>query len=287
MHIKKFLSSLSCDERFLLEFFFRCLIQEDAIGYTLLGGKPMSFYSYMRPKILIDSSRIQPRDRMELFFAGIDNRDALFHKGLEIWKKYEHWFCGKNIFFDVFEEDEELHFAQISVFNKHLMLPLFDRYFHKFMKLDRSIKDKEFLFNLLLHDQKFKEKFYSREDLLGICLGYGEKNAELFRKMVTLLTSIGRLGFTLEKPSSDRLRSLEAELAALESFFIGGMHTAVSGKFFFNIGLGFRADFSDLETLFLQKKYAELHKELTRAYEGEVFLEKTLELICIADETEF
>ena len=284
MGIKKFLSSLPLDERFLLEFFFRCLIQEDAIGYTLLGGKPMSFYSYMRPKILINSFRIQPLDRVELFFAGMDNRDALFHKGLEIWKKYEHRFCGKNIFFDVFEEDQELHFAQVSVFNKRLMVPLFDRYFHKFIKLDPSIKDKEFLFNRLLQDQKFKEKFYSREDLLGVCLGYGEKNAELFQKMATLLTSMGRLGFTLEKPSSDRLRSLEEELTALERVFVGGIHTPVSRKFFFNIGLGFRANFSDPETLFLQKKYAELHKKLTRAYEGRVFLEKTLELICAADE---
>ena len=64
------------------------------------------------------------------------------------------------------------------------MFPLFDRYFHKFTNLDHSIESKDSLFNLLLHDQRFKEKFYAREDLLGVCLGYGEKNAELFQKMV-------------------------------------------------------------------------------------------------------
>jgi hypothetical protein len=211
------------------------LIQEDVIGYTLLGGKPMSFYSYIRPKIIINSSRIHPLDRMELFFNGIDDAHVLFHKGLEIWKKYEHFFCGKNVFFDVFEQDQELHFIQVSVFNKHLMFSLFDRYFQEFRKLDHSIEDKESLFNLLLHDQIFKEKFYNREDLLGICLGYGERNAKLFQKMVVLLTSMGKLDFILEKPSPDRLRNLEEELSSLERSFTGRINLRVSLGGFFSI----------------------------------------------------
>ncbi len=280
--VRKFLSSLPSGERFLLDFFFRCLIQDDAIGYVLLGGKPMSLYSYLKPKIIVNSSRFQPLEKVDLFFLGFDDEDALFHKGLEIWKKYEHRFCGKNIFFDVFEQDQALHFMQVSVFNKRLMFPFFDRYFHKFINLDHSIDDKEAIFDLLLHDQKFKEKFYSKEDVLGICLGYGEKNAELFQKMVTLHASMDRLDFTLEKPSPDRLRSLEEELAALERSFTG-VRDHVSRKFRFHIGLGFRANVSDPETLLLQKKYAELYKTLAQAYEGTAFLEKTLELICAAD----
>ena len=232
--VKKFLSSITSEERFSLEFFFRCLIQEDAIGYVLLGGKPMSFYSCIKSKININSSKVHPLDKMDLFFVGIDDKHVLFQKGLEIWKKYESHFCGKNVFFDVFEQDQELHFMQVSVFNKRLMVSLFDRYFQRFINFDPSIKDKESLFNLLLYDQKFKEKFYSKEDLLGICLGYGEKNAELFQKMVTLLTSMGRLDFTLEKPSPDRLKSLENELVALERFFKGGIKDHVSRKFLFN-----------------------------------------------------
>jgi hypothetical protein len=262
------------------------LIQEDVIGYTLLGAKPMSFYSYLKPKLIVTSYHSKPLnllDRIDLFFEGFDDEDALFHKGLEIWKKYEHLFSGKNIFFDLFEHDHELHFMQVSVFNKHLMFLLFDRYFHKFTKLDPSIKDKEFLFNLLLHDQKFKEKFYSREDLLGICLGYGEKNAELFRKMAIILTSMGKLDFTLEKPSPGRLKNLKDELAALEDIFKIGMKDHVSRKFLFSIGLGFRVNISDPETAFLREKYTEFYQKLVQAYQGVTFLEKTLELIYAAD----
>jgi len=281
--VKKFLLSLSSEEHFLLDFFFRCMIQEDAIGQVFLGGKPMSFYSSMKPKTIINSSRIQPLDRMELFFYGMDDRHALFHKGLEVWKKYEHRFCGNNIFFDVFEQDQELHFIQVSVFNKQLMVPLFDHYFHQFKNLSPSIKDNESLFNLLMHDQKFKEKFYSREDLLGICLGYGEKNAKLFQKMVDLLTDTKKIDLTLKKLSPERFRSLENELAVLEKSFSGGIKDHVSRRFLFNIGLSFRTNPSDPETLLLQKKYATLYKQLVHAYTGAPFLEKTLELIYTAD----
>jgi hypothetical protein len=286
IEVKKFLSSLSSDERFLLEFFFRSLIQQDVIGYTLLGGKPMSFHSYLKPKFIVGAYHSKPLnwiDRMDLVFEGFNDDYALFHKGLEIWKKYEYLFCGNNIFFDVFENDHELHFVQVSVFNKRLMFPLFDQCIHKFIRLDSSIKDKESLFNLLLHDRKFKEKFYSREDLLGVCLGYGEKNADLFRKMATIFRSLGRFGFTLNTPTPTRFKNLQDELATLERSFNVGMRDHVSRKLLFHLGVGFRVDFSDPETIFLQDKYTNYHKKLTQFYENANFLERTLELIIQAD----
>jgi hypothetical protein len=142
----EFLSSLPSEEWFLLEFFFRCLIQEDVIGYTLLGGKPMSFYSYLKPKTVISDLAIHPIDRIDCFFDGIDDRYAFFHKGLEIWDKYKDLFCGKNIFFDVVEQDHELHYVKVIVFNKHLMLDIFENHFHKFIKFNCSAKNKEHLF---------------------------------------------------------------------------------------------------------------------------------------------
>jgi hypothetical protein len=288
--IKKFVASLPSGERFLLDLFFRRLIQEDAIGYTLLGGKPMSFYCYLQPKTIVTSYQSKPLpciDRLDLFFEGFDVEHALFHKGLEIWKKYEHHFCGRNIFFDVFEQDQELRFTQISVFNKRLMLSFFDRYPHKFRNLDCSIKDKNRYFDLFLKNERFKKKFYSQQDLLGVCLGFGARNAELFQKMVNLLTSMGKLRFTLKKPSIDHLKSLEEEWSSLEKVFKIGFKDHVTRKFLFNIGLGFRVDFSDPETARLQKKYTGLYKELRHTYEGSTFLEKTLELISLEDNAKF
>ena len=58
----------------------------------------MSFYSYLKPKLIVNSYRLNSLDRLDLFFEGFDDENTLFHKGLETWKKYEHLFCGKNIF---------------------------------------------------------------------------------------------------------------------------------------------------------------------------------------------
>lgn len=282
-NVKKFISSLPSEERILLDFFFRSLVQQDVIGYTLVGGKAMSFYSYLKPKCIVHSYHGKPAEWLDLFFEGFGNEDALFHKGFEIWKKYEHRFCGNTIFFDVIEQDDELHFVRVFVFNKRLMISLFDRHFNKFASLDPSITNSEFLFNLLLYDQKFKEKFHARDDLFGMCLGYGEKNAELFYRREQILTSTGKLLFTLEKPSLPRLRSLNEELSAIEGVLKTGIKDHTTRKFLFHQGMGFCANFSDPETLILQKKYGELYKKVAQAYEGGAFLEKTLELICIEE----
>lgn len=278
VNVKEFLSTLSSEERFFLEHFFRCLIQEDAIGYVLLGGKPMSFYSYEQPKTIAPSTS-EPVEQLDRFFEGLDERNALFHKGWKIWNKYKDLFCGENIFFDVFEQDKELKFIRVIVINKSLVLPLWDQHLHKFIPL----KNKENFFEALLHDQKFKEKFYSRHDLMGICLGYGEKNAVLYQKMLNLFTSMGLLDFTLQMPSADRLKCLEEEWSDLKKFFKVGIKDHSSQTCLFHYGVGFRADFSDVETTALQRKYTKYHKKITAAYDNANFLEKTFELILSAN----
>lgn len=243
----------------------------------------MSFYSYLKPKTLVHPYRCDPVQQFELLIDGFDDKDALFHKGWEIWKKYEHSFCGKNIFFDVFEQDKELHFMKVIVVNKSLMLPLLDQYASEFASWDSSLRNKESIFTALLRNPEFKTKFYSRDDLLGTCLGYGVKNAQLFQKMSMLLKAMDRLGFTLKRPSTDQIKQLEEEWSRLKLSFTSGFKDHISRKFLFYLGLGFRVDFQDPETTFLQQKYTDYYKKLARAYDSADFLEKTLELISIAN----
>ena len=283
--IRNFLSTIPSKERFLLEYFFRCLIQKDSIGYVLLDGKPMSFYSYFKPKLSLPAFQDTPIKELSLFFEGFDPHEALFEKGLDIWKKYQHLFCGNNIFFDVIEQNRELHYVKVVVINKHLMLDQFERHFQKFKQLGSSLHDKEDIYKALLHNQKLKGRFYSSHELTGICLGYGGKNATLFQKMSSLLTSMKKLGFTVQKPSKERLISLENEYAHLVKS-LSSFKDHNSRKFLFNLGVGFRADFTDPETHILQKKYKNLRKTLTHLYNGKDFLEETLRLIILADSSE-
>ncbi len=280
--VKHFVSTLPSEDRLFLEYFFRCLIQEDSIGYVLLGGKPMGFYSYIKPKVKVDRFNYDPVYALDLFFEGFLPDAALFHKGYDTWKKYEHLFCGNNIFFDLVEQDEELHFMKVSVMNKRLMLPLCSQYLSELKKYDSGAGDKEALFEALLHRNAFKEHFYLRDDLLGICLGYGEANARLFQKRANIFTSLGRFGFTIEKPSPKRVASLKQEAAEIARIF-KGFRDYTSQEFLFHRGVSFVSDRSVLETVVLHEKYKNLHKTLTNRFSSESFLENTLELIVLED----
>lgn len=243
----------------------------------------MGFYSYLKPKTVVTIYPIQPIETLDLFFTGLDEEHALFHRGWKIWEKYASQFCGKNLFFDFFDHDLELHYAKVSVINKRLILSMFNQYEDQFDELAPSIKDKNSLFEALIHNEKIKSKFYSRHDLLGICLGYGQKNAALFQQMSSTLTSMGKLKYTLERPSPDHLRNLEKKWDALKKSFNKGLKDRISKKFLFTVGLGFRIDPSDPETTILQNRYRNLRKQLTQEYYEEDFLQKTLELIVLAD----
>ena len=105
--------------------------------------------------------------------------------------------------------------------------------------------------------------------------------------MSTILTSLGRLGFTLRHPPSQRRQDLKQELALLEKTFVSFGRDHKSRKFLFHPGVGFRVDPLDPDTLMLKQKYTELHKILTRSYRKGIFLEKTLELIILADRCEY
>lgn len=240
----------------------------------------MSFYSYLKPQWMTD---FNPLKSLELFVTSMDENDLLFQKGFETWKKYESLFCGKNLFFDSFEQKQELHYMKVVVINKSLLLSKLNEHLFHFSEYDFSFADAESVFNALLNNQKFREKFYSRHDLMGICLGYGERNAALFQKMSDLRTATGKQGFSIIIPSSARFRELEQELVQLENSFTGRIRDHVSRKFLFNVGVGFRADASDPETLELQENYTTFHKKITQTYKSGNFLEKTLELIILAD----
>jgi len=281
INVKNFLSSISLEERIMLDYFFRCLILEDSIGYVLLGGKPMSFHSRLKTKSIIDSLHIHPLERIHFFFNGFD--DTLFYKGWEIWKKYESQFCGKNIFFDLHEENGELHFTKIIVINKKLLTTVINGHLNKFKEIDSSIKDFNKAFQALLYNQEFKRKFYERHDLVGISLGYGEKNACLFQKMYLLHKTMRNQEYILKNPYQASFKRLEKKCKQIENC-LTSFKTSPTRKFSFNLSLNFRADYSDPETIALQEKYAKYKKLLTKNYLESNFLEKTLELIYHANE---
>lgn len=84
-------------------------------------------------------------------------------------------------------------------------------------------------------------------------------------------------------PSPDRLKELEEKWITLEKSFNSGLRDNTSRKFLFSVGLGFRVNRLDPDTAVLTRKYTDLRKQLTQTYCEEGFLQKTLELIILAD----
>lgn len=280
---KSFLSGLSSEDKFLLEYFFRCLVQEDAIGYSLIHEKPMGFFSYLHPKsISTPSNEIQPISRIHCFIEGFDPRHVLFQKGFEIWEKHKNSFCKKNLYFDFFSSEGVFSHRKVIVINKKLILPLLDKHKKEIQKLAPSLNNPDSIFRALLNDEKFKQKFYASTMLTGICLGYGERNAKLFNKMVHYLDVLGVYGFSLYSLSFQN--KIEEKLKALKaSTSIFG--SQVSKKMRFSFGSSFRADFADAETQFLMEKYRNASKKLSQKYSNpNTFLENTLNLLLEADE---
>lgn len=201
--IQEFVSAMPEEERFLLDYFFRRLIQEDSIGYVLLGAKPMGSYHYLQPKIQHDPHLFTPVDQLDHFFDSLDEYNALIERGWRVWTKYASQFSGENLVFDAIEENYELNFKKIIVINKQLMQSVVAAHFQKFALL-APVKDSQAFCHSLFLDQSLKKKVCSRPDLLGICLGYGVRNAALFHKTLLLYKSLGCFGFTLSKPSLQR-----------------------------------------------------------------------------------
>ncbi len=282
LRIKNFLSNLPKEEKLALEHFFRTLIQEDAAGYVFLGGKPLCFYSYLKPLPVIKSLSLS-QNSIELFFEGFESREILFHHGWEIWKKHGSQFYGDNIVFDCIDWVEDLHWMQILVINKDLLLDVFERYFERFRKLDPSISNPKLLLEGFLSSRSLKDRFFENHELLGIALGYGEKNARKFQAMCEVLRKLGKLGFTINNPAANDLGKLQCEYENIHNS-LSSFQDHKSRKFLFTFGVGFRADFSDDETVYLKNKYQKLRKILTQEYNQADFLKKTLELIIFANE---
>jgi hypothetical protein len=282
--VQEFVSGLAEEERFLLDYFFRCLIQEDSIGYVLLGSKPMGSYGYRQPKVQHDPHLFTPVDQLNHFFDSFDEHNALIERGWQVWQKYASRFSGENIVFDTIVENYELNFKKIIVIDKQLMQSVVAAHFQKFAPL-APVKNSQAFCHSLSLDRSLKKKVYSRPDLLGICLGYGAKNAALFHKILLLYKNLGYFGFTLSKPSIQHAQQLEGELDALESHFKICSVKQISKKHLFSFGISFRADLADVETKQLQKKYSHYYRVLPKQYRSVNFLEKTLELIYLANES--
>ena len=98
------------------------------------------------------------------------------------WKKYQHLFSGGNYLF-LFEEGHEKDLCEITLINKSAFHKIFNDHKYKFVEAFGSDINSEKLLNLIVEKKSLSNtRLETREDLIGILLGYGKMNAELFQK---------------------------------------------------------------------------------------------------------
>lgn len=255
---KKLTHSLLPEEQQELKLFFHCLFAENELGYTLLGDKPVSFCFLFSNLV-----HIATRDVVFRIFMG----EHPLYKGLKVWKNLKKE--TKNYSLIVYEEKD--HPEMAILINKKAFFEVFNKNIDVFKKHYRSdITAESFLIDL--QDKKtFYDKLMYQHLLIGIILGYGRHNAELFQRRWILSHSENKIPFSLNPKPGKGFSSVEEELLYLEQ------HLQILTKKYGHLSLvtsvNFAADPSWPDTILLKRKYALLHKELTAIFKRDDWLE--------------
>ncbi len=259
-HITQILHTLTQEERSSLEWFFRCFAQDSS--YVLFGTKPMAFCHIRK----IDACNL-PVSNVYNFMDSISQFhlcNLLKKDGWETWGKYQHLFPSSNY---IFVENNDPKSTTIFLINKREFLKKITENIAIFRDtLGTQVTPQKILTECLQSNNIIKEVLKNNDALLGILLGFGTHNAQLFWRMQQLEEA-------RTPETEEEYKNLQSRLAAFSDH-----HT--SGFNFLLLPLpGFSADLECLETKQLKSAYTRQHKNIIQKYRNQDFLEVTLEQI--------
>lgn len=165
-----FLSSVFADEGYCLEFFVRKMLFEEPLAYAIFGDKPVSFMSIRKPST-------QPFDP---FFKTLSMENCVLLKGYHQFKLFSEKFYSSNLIF-LFREEEETYY--LSVINKTAFIKTVDVSRLEIQNLLSPLfQIDEILDQLIDFQGDIDRVFQSNHTLIGLFLGFGRKNSELYHK---------------------------------------------------------------------------------------------------------
>jgi hypothetical protein len=274
--VDNFIAKVSPEDQLFLEYFFRNSFLQDSFGYVLCNVKPMAIHTCLLAKPLLKmKNRKNPISQMRFFFSHIKRQELLYNKSIEIWKKYESYLGLKNFKFQYWDSYDPLSGAvwrNVALLNKSLLADLIQKEPKEFCQFRYVHENTDKLIDRLANDTALLEKISCDDALLGLCLGYGKKNAQFFAKMAEIMKKIGKHKFSLEVHNPERLEQLSYELSEIEKRLGYSNYKSFSDLELVS-SIGFRCDFSDKETLTLLKTYNKAKKRLTKHFAGNFFKE--------------
>lgn len=275
------LNAIPLQDKEALEWFFRYL-HESSSGFVLFGDKPMSICSFLEMKPTQPITSSYPLEAfIDAAFEPFHLKNLRMQKGLEVWKKYEHYFPSSKF---ILRENRNPtnNWVTIVLINKDEFLKKIANNIESFKKvLGNRVTPQKILSECLKSESLFREVLHSHDGLLGILLGYGEHNAQLYFRKIQIEGARDNQRFSLTTKNcllpSGKFSSLEEE----HSYISMQLSPFTDGEIpDFNPLLmtlpGFSADPHDSETRELKAKYTQQYKNIIKQYRQKDYLRVTL-----------
>lgn len=286
--IDQFLLKLSVEERYLLEYFFRQVFVHGSFGYVLIGAKPVAIQEcILKTSIPVIRNSRQPARKMKSLLSYFGKEPSVFGSSMEVWKKYEHHFHLKNFSFqyqDSINLISKMGTRTVILINKKMLETLVEKETYLFREIFSGWKRGRDFVEYCLQNEAIMRKILDNDECLGICLGYGKKNAHSFSKMVDLMRKLGINSMSIHQFRPEKFRELENELHTLEKQLQFSIHHLSRSDVDYINAIGFRCDPFDEETMLLLQNYLESRRALTEYFHGKPFLKSALLLLMRADQ---
>jgi hypothetical protein len=258
--VEEKIQNISSEDRKTLEDFFRNLLFLQGFAYTLFGDKPIS----------VECFDLNNAEKPELFRTS--------SCGYKTWEKYVHLFPQRSYVF-LFYEDADKDLCEITLINKKAFRQIFDAHQEKFAKFFGSEINSDKLLDLLVQKRSlWNTLMKDRDDLIGILLGYGKINAELFQKRSEILRRKKGIKKKRVEPSPG-YHSIDEEHKVLDASLQSFSQEGRFSLHYMHLP-GFAADYNRADTVQLKKKYIEQRKWITQRYSQGKVLEITLQQLC-------
>lgn len=251
---------LSQEEQKNLKLLFHQFFAENELGYTLFGDKPMSF-------CFPDTCWLTTIKHDHIFEFSIQGNKPVA-AGFRAWRKLEKQISTPNYSLIVYENHS---CPVIAIFiNKKVFRDQFNKNADIFrLKYPYGVTVDKFL--AALENKKIPlEKFIYQHFFMGVMLGFGRHNAELFERR-EVLSAESKVPFLKRARPEKSLKEIEHLNTRLQGF------SNKDSLLYIVTPVQFAADFDHSETLILKKKYEAMHKELTSIFKREDWLEIVLE----------
>lgn len=218
---------------------FEFLMQYHDFSYVIFGTKPMALADICLLMPEIPSSR-----QFNYHMKNIKMKEML-----KTWYKYKNEFEFKN--FILLDKEEDLFTCLVFVIiHKPNMLALLHSHEKIFKEiLGDSFNPETFLEKIEKKEISLAKAINDHQGLLGIMLGYGVRNSQLFQERNEIGKEIKKIKFLLKK-ESDLHNKIQEISSHMEIF------SPLEYSFPLMWPVSFCADFSDPETKDLKKKYS-------------------------------